>query len=197
MTSTTDLVAWADETQSRRDRDPGVYILAAPIIQASRVEDAREAMQALQQPREKKIHWREDSDKRHDQVIDTIRSVDIVETVVVVMTGFTVDQRETRRRRKVLERFLYQIAQRGCSQLTFESRGSVEDARDFAVVDALRAGQVIPAQLRVDHVPGPADPALWIADAVCGAITEARCGRPRWLEQIQDVTTVETVTYMS
>lgn len=47
--------------------------------------------------------------------------------------------------------------------------------------------------LRIEHVPGPAEPALWLADAVCGAVVAYRLGDDRWIRLIDKRATIELI----
>lgn len=175
-------IAFGDESASRRQMDPGTYMFAAALLDPARATTVREQMRALLLPGQKKVHWREDRDHRHDIVVDVIAGAG-VEALVVVRQG-SVDDRDERQRRKCLERFVPELEALGCAHLVLESRGPADDKRDRAMLDALRARQ-LSTSLRLDHMPGPAEPLLWIADAVCGAITADRTGEPRWLDRVR------------
>ena len=63
------------------------------------------------------------------------------------------------------------------------------------MLDALRASRTVSPALRLDHLPGSADPLLWIADVLCGAVVAARSGRPEHLDVLcPQVTLVEVPT---
>ncbi len=49
----------------------------------------------------------------------------------------------------------------------------------------LRRYRRLPSGIHLHHAPGPADAALWIADALCGAITQDRQGDGRFLKTIE------------
>ncbi len=87
----------------------------------------------------------------------------------------------------------------GCLDLTLESRGRQADKRDRQadkrdreMLDALRARHQADG-LRLNHTPGPADPVLWIADAVVGAVVASRTGQPRWCLRLEGTITVVEV----
>lgn len=81
----------------------------------------------------------------------------------------------------------------GCEQLTLESRGRADDRRDLKMVQYIRQRRHPGARLRLDHTPGPKDPMLWIADALCGAVVSARCGQPQHLKMLETVTEVRII----
>lgn len=183
--------AWGDESGSNPGRDPGAYIMSAAIIEPAEAEQIRDAMLALRRRSERKVHWRSDSETRHDEVVKIIADLP-VEAFVVVRLGPKED-RDERRRRKALEPFTIELSKLGCGRLTLESRGSAADSRDLQFVQMMRARRAIPEAIRLDHTPGPAEPLLWLADALCGAVMAARTGEPRWLNAIASSVTVHEV----
>lgn len=52
-------------------------------------------------------------------------------------------------------------------------------------LQGLRARHVVDSSIRFDHEPGPAEPLLWIADIVCGAVTQDRIGNATVLDPIR------------
>lgn len=183
--------AWGDESGSVAHRDPDVYLMGAVIADPRHTADLREAMRSLLLPNEKKVHWRGDSPARHDAVIDVITELPLEAVAVVRMSA--PGERDERRRRKCFERFATTLAELGCTNLTLESRGRSDDRRDMDMLAAMRASKQLDSALRLGHATGPSDSALWIADAVCGAVVADRIGEPRWLKRIAHVTTVHTV----
>jgi hypothetical protein len=174
------LRAWGDESGSVPQVDPGAYVLSAVSVPPGRIDEVRDRMAQLRRPSEKKLHWRGDSRARHERVLRELAGAD-VDAVVVVRIGRQ-DERPERQRRKCLEHFLGALG--GIDHLTLESRGSGLDRRDRDLIDALRASRRL-GGLRVDHAPGPADPMLWMADAVCGAVVASRTGDASYLGLIQ------------
>ena len=175
--------AFGDESGSDRRRDPDSYILAAAIIDPEQIELVREEAQGLKLSGARKAHWRDDSDKRHDVVIDAVARMPI-EGVIVTRRSLP-DERSERRRRKCMEPFLAAVEAYGCNQLVLESRGPADDGRDRQLLDTMRAKRRTEA-LRLTHEPGPAEPLLWIPDALCGAVSAARTGQSRWLDAIAE-----------
>lgn len=183
--------AWGDESGSVAHADPGVYLMAAVVAEPSIAEELRDAMRPLLLAGQKKVHWRGDSHARHDLVAAVVAELPI-DAVVVVRRGPD-GERDERRRRKCFETLAPLLAGLGCTELTLESRGVRDDRRDRDMVDALRASRRLDARLRLEHTPGPADPLLWIADAVCGAVVADRVGRSRWLSLLERRTTIHLV----
>jgi hypothetical protein len=185
------MIAFGDESGSVASSDPGAYIFAGVLLAPSRAGNAREAITALRRPTEKKIHWRDDADKRHAEVIRCISALPI-QGLVVARVGPLSDRAE-RRRRKCFEAFLGELQALGCRDLTLESRGQHLDRNDMDFVNALRAQRRLSSDLRVAHLAGPTEPLLWIADAVAGAYVAHRTGDPTYFARIRGLTTVVQV----
>lgn len=122
-------------------------------------------------------------------IIENIRNLPI-ENYVVVRANCVGDKLE-RRRRKCLEAFAPNLAAMGCENLTLESRGRVADKKDMALLKVMRTRHQIDSSLRLDHVVGPADPILWLADAVCGAVVADRSGDSQFVSALGSRLTLE------
>ncbi|MGL5866961.1 MAG: hypothetical protein ACRCYX_14040 [Dermatophilaceae bacterium] len=170
------LRAWVDESGSDRARDPGTYILAAAVGRHDAEPTTRHQMSQLRLPGQVKLHWRDESAKRRQEITRAVAACD-VEHLVVVRAG-AVDDRPERRRRKCLERLLYELELRTVSDIVLESRGRADDQRDVGMLNALRGKHHVSARIRFTHVIGRTEPMLWISDAVAGAVTSSRTGDP-------------------
>jgi hypothetical protein len=175
-------IAFVDESGSQEHRDPGTYILAAAICDEQRLEDVRDTMLRMRLRKAGKLHWHEEGSGRRLELAATVAGL-ALEQLVVVRSMDTSDPPE-RRRRKTFERLLHELAGRDVSQVVAESRGPADDRRDRDHLDSLRAGRVLTSALRLDHRSGPLEPALWVADVVCGAIVQDRIGNPGPLEAL-------------
>lgn len=107
------LTAWGDESGSDRKRDPNTYILGAIIADEAAAVRMRENMRSLLLPGQRKVHWRVESDKRRDLIIDVIAESGL-NGVVVARTGLE-DERDERRRRKCFVHFSTRLVYRGPS----------------------------------------------------------------------------------
>jgi len=174
--------AWGDESESDAVRDPGAYVIAASLVRLLDLHEVRHAMRALRRS-EPKLHWRNESGARRDRIVDVLAELP-VEGFVVVRKGPCSDTAR-HRRNKTLLALVAELADLGCSTLTLESRGPAGDRRDLEVLARSRPADRRLAGVRVEHVPGPKDPALWVADALCGVVTQARTGNPRYLNRLE------------
>lgn len=179
------IVAWVDESGSNHRRDPNTYMVAAAVCLEENVEVARLTMQAMQFKGERKIHWRDDTPNRHRDVTAAIAQMRVVEHVVVVRSRpDDASDRIERRRRKVMERLLFELTSMDVGHAIIESRGPADNQRDLDLLSHLRRRRSLPRSIRLDHTPGPADPMLWVPDAVCGAVSEMRCGDPVYYAEL-------------
>lgn len=187
----TGLHAFVDESLSHTRLDPNVCILAAAVCEPADEEDLRLAMRKLLLPGQRKVHWRDESDRRREAIAKAI-AVTTITNLIVVRAG-QIPVRPERRRRLTMERLIHELVQRGVDNVTMESRGKADDARDRALLDSLRAKKLITAPLRMDHRRGAEDALLWAADAACGAVTQDRTGNGTYLQILGASVTLLTI----
>ena len=171
------LTAWADESGSRPDLDPGAYLLAACLCEDDHVSEVRKTLAGLRIG-EPKLHWHGSSDERRGELAAAVAGLPLTGFVVVHVDT---DASDRRHRRKCLEFLLPHLAQMPCSTITFESRGQL-DHSDLATMQMLRSGRAIESTLRIEHAVGRNEPALWAADIVCGAVVQSRIGNNTYLD---------------
>lgn len=170
------LIGWGDESGSDVTRDPGTYLLSVVLADPTRATEIQDTMRGLRE-KGRKLHWRDLLPKRRMDVVQAMTSLPAA-GLVVVRSRPDLGERPERRRRKCLEHLLPAVADRGCSRLVLESRGRADDGRDRQMLDALRTRCRLPHGFHLDHVPGPQEPALWAADALCGAAVADRVKNP-------------------
>ncbi|MCA0155737.1 hypothetical protein LB823_05970 [Tsukamurella sp. M9C] len=173
------LTAWGDESGSRPDLDPGAYLLAAALIEEADLPVVRSTM-LEQQGNEDKVHWYSRDAARRSELVEVVASLPVAAFCVVHEEIGATDRRH---RRKCLEFLLPHLAAMPCAAMTFESRANL-DASDIATLQLLRSRRAIESNLRISHVVGRDEPALWVADAVCGAIVQSRIGQPKHLTRL-------------
>lgn len=174
------LTAWGDESGSQPDRDPNTYLLAAALCEDDDVPTVRKAMESLRLGHEKKVHWHGSSSDRRHALVTAVSELPLAGLVVI---HTEVGASDRRHRRKCLEYLLPNLAEMPCSHITLESRSHL-DASDLDILQKFRSQQVITSSLRVNHAIGRAEPALWVADIVCGAVVQSRVGNPEYLEML-------------
>ncbi|KWX03201.1 hypothetical protein LI90_4252 [Carbonactinospora thermoautotrophica] len=76
----------------------------------------------------------------------------------------------------------------GVQVLRMEAREKELNDRDRAVVNQARQMLGLDAEgFRVEHVPGPVEPLLWLCDIVAGAVRLHRLGESMYREALGDV----------
>ncbi|WP_322748402.1 MULTISPECIES: hypothetical protein [unclassified Frankia] len=85
-------------------------------------------MRKLLQPGQRKLHWRDESDRRRHAIIEEVAGAP-VEHLVVVYDGRQGEQSE-RRRKQCLKRLCYELDQMGVIRMVLESRGPADDHLD-------------------------------------------------------------------
>jgi hypothetical protein len=178
------ITAWVEESGSHHERDPHTYILAAALCVTNEADDVRERLRGLRQPGQRKLHWRDEDGRRRQHITASISQLSPLEHVVVVRSTEGLDRLE-RRRRKAMEVLLFQLTSLDVEHVTVESRGRADDRRDRRLLESMRRRRHLLGPIRMDHTPGPADPMLWVPDAVCGAVTEMRCGDDSYFRQMK------------
>lgn len=182
------LTAWADESGSRPDLDPGAYLLTAVLCEEADVPELRKTM-ADMRIGEPKLHWHGSSDERRADLVNTVAKLPVTGFVVVHCDSSSSDRRH---RRKCMEFLLPHLADMPCSTITFESRGTL-DHSDLATMQMLRSRRVIEKTVRIEHAVGRIEPALWAADIVCGAVVQARIGNNAYLDVLGGAVELHTI----
>lgn len=180
--------AFVDESESNRKLDPDVYILAASIISADSCEAVRDAVRRFRLPGQRKVHWRDESEKRRRWLAEAVASLDALH-LVVVRRGYVGEPSE-RRRRKTMERLLFELSAMGVHGMLMEGREAKQNRHDLSLVRALRARKEVPSGFRVDHAFGSEEPLLWLPDVVAGSVVAARCGDPCHLASLMPLVTI-------
>jgi hypothetical protein len=191
-----ELHAWVDESESNKLLDPNTYILAAALCPTDAVDEIRTHLLAIRTPGTPKLHWRDETKPaRRLTIVSAVRNCATLEQIVVVRSG-TASETQRRPRQAALKQLLVELDQRDVRRAVFESRGPADDERDMTVVRNLRdRHRTISPALKVCHVPGPRDAALWVADAVCGVVTSSRTGQEHYLKMLGDRITIVSVDH--
>ncbi|WP_158685468.1 hypothetical protein [Microbacterium halophytorum] len=146
-------------------------LTASFVISEDGEESTRNALRRSLPAGARKLHWTNLDPARQGKVVSDLLGLSLMHFVAVRKT--TIHETPERSRRACIEVLLYELSQVGVDRAVFESRGKSDDVRDRKMLDALRNKRVVDRNFRIDHMPGPAEPLLWIADAVCGAVCES------------------------
>ncbi|MFI2489673.1 hypothetical protein ACH47X_22360 [Promicromonospora kroppenstedtii] len=169
------LHAWVDESMQMPGQErEGLYLLAAAVASPATCDPVRENLRELLLKGAERLHWRDESAPRRAKIASAIANHDLVHVVVV---GAPIDARKQERaRRQCMERLVFELGVLGVSQVWLETRTSSLNERDRRMFAALHAKNAMPARLRIDFALPTDEPMLWVADAVAGAVGQARRG---------------------
>lgn len=110
---------------------------------------------------------------------DAAHRVADVEGFHVVAVSVPVPRRRQERARAVcLTVLVPELHGFGVEQLFLETRTAELNRRDVATFQGARFALPRGSSFRVDHLPGSAEPLLWVADIVAGVVGASRRGGP-------------------
>jgi|SRR5215813_1205872 len=171
--------AYVDESVRVRE---DLYVLAGVIVADAQADHHREVLRVLLQRGQRRLHWRDESSKRRALLAAAVRQ--LPHTGAVMIATDVMSRRQERARSKCIERLLAELATRGIASVVFERRHEELDARDRAMVAALRRQRSVPAWMRTSWVPAAEDPLLWLPDIAAGAASLAAAGDAMYWEEL-------------
>ena len=174
------LTAWGDESGSQPDRDPDTYLIAAALCDE---DDARTSAK----------QWKRSACPRRKRSIGT---------AAAPTAGTTSSRPSQPSRWQGSSSFTpkppsptgatAENAWSICSPTWPRCRAATSHSNPAATwtpamstsCRKFRAPKVITSSLRVNHAVGMVEPALWVADIVCGAVVQSRVGNPSYLAKL-------------
>jgi hypothetical protein len=178
------LTAFADES-FQEDPVHGFYVLAAAVFPPPIHEEVRHLMLELRGVRKThKLHWNEMDPRQQEDAAKRLASVDGFHLVAI---GTPVPQRRQERARAAcLTRLIVELHDLGVGRLLMEARERELNRRDVRTAAGARYALPSSADFRLDHVFAAAEPLLWAADVVAGAVRCHRLGRPAPRDLLDD-----------
>ena len=152
----------------------GLYLMAAVMVSPLTAEAHRETLRGLLLRRQRRLHWRDENDRRRTRLISAVADLE-PHGIVVIATGLD-PRRQERGRRKCIERLLWELGDSYVSDVIFERRSAEFDLRDRELVAALQGRHAMPPRLRLSWEAAEKEPLLWLADIVAGAAALMACG---------------------
>lgn len=165
---------FVDETKERG------YLLAAAAVPSADIAAARQAVRTLILPRQRRIHFKSESDARRNKILDLITELDLG-AVLYAATGHK-DQIEARA--ASLTRLVEDLATTNVERVVLERDDAAVKADRMLLFAAVRAAGLTD-QLRYDHLRAHEDCLLAIPDAL--AWCWARGGH--WRTKVQGIVT--------
>lgn len=174
--------AWSDESFQEKDSD-GFYIIAAAVIEAAAIEQARELMMQLRGARAtSKAHWTQMGSREREYAAKAVAGIGGLHVVAV---GSPVPiRKQERARRKCLTELVVELHSFEVGHLYMEAREPQLNARDVKTIQYARFKLPKGTRFRIDHVPGGTEPLLWVADVVAGACRAERLGQGIYREAL-------------
>jgi hypothetical protein len=171
--------AFIDESFLECDSGTGYYLVAAAVVDDLQVQKAaRDVMVGLLDRRTRgKLHWNEMDRARQLRAAAAVADIDSYHVVTV---GTPVPRRrQDRARARCLERLVVELSGMGVTAVVAESRTPTLDSRDLTTVIGARYNLPKGSPFHFAHEAGRAEPLLWIADVVAGAVRLSREGDQR------------------
>jgi hypothetical protein len=163
--------AYIDESLRVRD---GLYILAAVIVADADANHHRQALTGLLYRGQTRLHWRNESSRRRVDLVGAVSRLPHT-GAIIIGTGMA-SGRQERARRKCIEQLLHELISRSIASIVFERRHAELDARDRALITALRRRHALPGSLQATWLAAADEPLLWLPDIVAGAASLAETG---------------------
>jgi hypothetical protein len=168
--------AFVDES-FHESADGGFYVLAAAVFEPAAHDEVREILRGLLGGRRvRKLHWNEMDETQQRAAAKRLADV---EGLYVVTVGSPVPpKRQERARAMCLRRLVTELHGAEVTHLVVESRTVALNKRDISTVTGARFALPKGTRFRIEHVAGAAEPLLWSADIVAGAVRARLEGRP-------------------
>ena len=177
-----DLVAVIDESSPGNTAGGITYVVAiAALFEPTRAAD--ELSQLFTTDRRRPFHWEREGTVARTRIIEIAADLGVVATAHYSHVG---RRGQTRARQSMLIRMASDAAAEGVEHLIIEASDAATIGRDQRVLlDSFRERGGVPF---VYDWRSKAEPLLWIADAIAGAVGEYVVGKdPMWWNMLDDL----------
>lgn len=163
------LHAWIDESMRTVGVPRPSYLLGGLLTDPTLCDPYRADLTRLRTTGVK-LHWRELDPRHRRRAIDVLAGF---RAHFIVVIAAPMDPRKQERARSLcLQRLAWELNERGVSRAFLEARPASLMRRDRETIEHFRGRKAITSALRIEHRLPSADPMLWAADIVLGAIGE-------------------------
>lgn len=176
------VTAYIDESGGSGWDLENVYLLTASIPLCSDPDEYRNRLRGLKPADAAKLHWYRAGDGTKGSIMAAISVMEVLHVVVESVEPPSTNAE--RHRRLCMKLLLPRLDQMGVTSMVFESRGHSSNTKDRRMVAMMQVDGSISETVTVVHRDGPFEPLLWIPDAVCGAVSDRRIGKPLYLSTI-------------
>jgi hypothetical protein len=174
-------VCYVDESARSRDR---LYVVAAALTAQNDDAVALETLRSVPPGRSQRFHWRLEREPSRIQMLAAIRTLRFRTLAACYCTDRP--RWSQRGRTQALKGLLWRLQGERVARLVIETRGLHGDAEDRRTIHHAQRSGHADANLYYCF-DTPANPFLWVADAIAGAVTSAFAdGIDRYLDQLGD-----------
>lgn len=186
------LIGVIDET-TPADRHGLYYVVSCGVIVTDAVTDARQALRSTIGQRQRLFHWHTEGIEARRRMLACIGDLGVVaQAGVHYPTG---RRGQERARRIILSDLIVELIYEGVGHVLIETRSAAQDGRDRATILDTFAKLGRPHAFTYEWRT-KAEPLLWIADAINGAIKEHLLAEDdRWLEHLRRSGVIDELTY--
>lgn len=172
------------------------YVLSGVVLVADEARARQAARAALPPDRRNPFHWHREGPAARAAMMLCLIEVGAVAHVYVHYP--TARRRQERARAISLAALVPDLVAEGAEHLCIESRGAAADVRDrVTLLDALNPDGGV-RTLTYDWRTKD-EPALWLADAVCGATSDflrGSAGKLKYFRELREAGVVDGLTYV-
>jgi hypothetical protein len=165
---------------------PPQYLIAAAIVEPSRVRLLRQAMRALLMPGQRELHFKNERPIRRRCVADEIARL----PVEVRIYSRSCPKLGEPARQACVAQLVNDLLTRRAHRLVFDSRNE-QDIHDERTLRRLLGSHPSASQLVYEHVDSTSESLLWIADVAAWCFGAGREWRKRIEPIVTDIVDVE------
>lgn len=165
--------AFVDESQRVR------YMICAAIISPDDLQAARRGLRGMLLPRQRRLHFVNDSPKRRRILLDAMRELPVRTRLYISA------EKEPIARQRAIEALLVDLLALGGQRLVIECREASQDERERRLIATAVRRRAAPADLSYDHLRAREEPLLWVSDAVAWAYGAG----PQWRRRAEPLIT--------
>lgn len=147
---------FVDESQRKQ------YMICATVISPNFMKEAREELRRLLLPRQRRLHFVDESKQRRRQCLAVISELPLRARI------YTSPRNESVARELLLEHLLGDLITLKCQRLVIESREINQNKRERRQIAAAIRGKSAPHMTYL-HLRPHEEPLLWVSDAIAWA----------------------------
>jgi hypothetical protein len=167
---------FVDETKERG------YLIAAALVQPEGLASSRRAIRSLVMPRQRRIHFKGESEPRRHKIVDTIIELG----VTAILYDASAHPRKKRARDACLVRLVADLKDVDAARLVLEHDDST-CAPDQALLNTHIRATGLAASLRWEHLRGYEECLLALPDAIAWCWARGGHWRTKIHEIVRDV----------